>query len=185
MIKNTHSLIDFIFNNINNVNIAVDMTAGNGNDSLKIINKFSPEILYCFDIQNIAKKNTLSLIESSDTQTKIKFIVDNHANIDKYINTKIDLAIYNLGYLPGYSHEICTDYLSVIESLKYLLEIISINGTICLTLYPGHDSGYKEKIEIEKFLSNISQTKFTIIKSEFINQINNPPYIIVIKKISE
>ena len=45
-----------------NINIAVDMTAGNGNDSKFILENTKAKKVFAFDIQELAKKNTLALI---------------------------------------------------------------------------------------------------------------------------
>ncbi len=180
MIKNTITLIDHILMSIDSskINVAVDMTAGNGYDTKKILDILKPRKMYCFDVQEDAKNNTLARVGN-----RINFILDSHANIDSYITDSIDIAIYNLGYLPGSNHSITTTYSEVIKSLKATLTLLSENGYILITIYPGHDEGYKEKVEVENFLRSISQKEYTIIKYDFINQINNPPYVISIYKI--
>ena len=82
---------------INDENICVDMTAGNGNDTLFLSN--SAKKVYAFDISNITIKNTKEKVKNKNN---VILIHDNHANIDSYVNEDIDCAIYNLGYLPNY-----------------------------------------------------------------------------------
>lgn len=181
IINNPVKLSHFIIENRTKNNIkACDMTAGNGYDSKFILDKKNPEILYAFDIQDLAKNNTIKLIGN---RSNLKFILDNHKNIDKYINEKIDLFVYNLGFLPKGDKSITTDYKSVIESLKYSLKLLNKNGLILITFYPGHDKGKEESKYVGKFLKSLNQKLFQVIKYDFFNQINNPPYLVSIRKL--
>lgn len=181
MVNNTKDLIKFLLENyIKKVEVAVDMTLGNGKDAKNILEITEPKKLYCFDIQKIAIENSKKLIGDFEN---IKFILDSHTNLDKYISDKIDLAVYNLGYLPTGDKFITTLSEDVILSLKKLLDMLNDEGKIILTFYPGHESGKKESEEVSIYLSTISQKYFSIIKFDFINQKNNPPFVIMISKI--
>lgn len=181
MVNNTKDLIKFLLKNyVEKVEIAVDMTVGNGNDSKAILETLNPKKLYCFDIQEVAIENSKKLIGNIEN---VKYILDSHCNLDRYVEEKIDFAIYNLGYLPNGDKSITTISKDVIESLEKLLENLNDKGKIILTFYPGHESGKIESEEISDFLSKLSQKIFSIIKFEFINQQNNPPYVIMISKI--
>ena len=51
IINNTKNLIEFFMGSyIKDVNIAVDMTVGNGFDAQNILEIIKPKKLYCFDI---------------------------------------------------------------------------------------------------------------------------------------
>ncbi len=178
---NTKSLVQFILKNFHSqVNIAVDMTAGNGHDSKFIMEIFNPEKLYAFDIQEQAKENTISLLEEAGFS--VNFVLDSHANIKKHVSEKIDLAIYNLGYLPSGDHSITTEHDTVRKSLEDLLDLLNDKGLVLITFYPGHDEGKKEALELNKYLESLDQKTFTVVKFNFINQINNPPFTIMIQK---
>lgn len=185
MIKNTKTLIDFFLDNyIKDVNYAVDMTCGNGKDSLTIIQKYHPIKLYAFDIQKQAEDNTRILFEKNKINTNaFKFILDSHANIDKYVNFPIDLAIYNLGYLPKGDHNLTTNYIEVKESLEKLLPKLSEKGHIIISFYPGHPQGKLEATLLTEYLSKLDQTAYNILRFDFINQRNNPPFCVLIERV--
>lgn len=181
MIDNTKQINRNLILNIKKENIvAVDMTCGNGYDSKFILENLNPKVLYAFDIQEASKENTKKLLGTF--QENFKFILDNHKNLDKYVKEKVDLAIYNLGYLPSGDKSITTNYKDVIESLEKLFSLMIKDSLIIITFYPGHDSGKEESINIEKYLSNLSQKEFSILKYNFLNQKNNPPYLVSISK---
>ena len=181
MINNTKKLIEFLMKTyISKVDIAVDMTVGNGFDSKNILEILNPKKLYCFDIQKEALENSKKLLYNF---SNYKLILESHKNIDKYINENIDFAIYNLGYLPNGNKNITTNADDVGESLKKLLLKLNFNGIIIITFYPGHLSGEIESLEISKILKSLEQKNFLVLKFLFENQKNNPPYVVMIQKI--
>lgn len=180
-INNPVKLSHFIMKERMGKNIrACDMTAGNGKDSEFILKNLNPSMLYCFDIQKQAMTNTKNLIGD---YPNFKFILDSHENIDSYIDEKIDLFVYNLGFLPKGDKSITTDYKTVIKSLEKSLNLLNDKGLILICLYPGHESGRLEAKFIEKFLKELDQKSYQVIKYDFLNQINNPPYLISLRKL--
>ena len=60
---------------------------------------------------------------------------------------------------------------------------LNSKGLIFITFYIGHSAGQIESLEISKFLQNLNQKEYTILKFTFENQKNNPPYVVMIQKI--
>ena len=89
-VKLSHYLIE---NRVENNIRACDMTAGNGNDSKFILDKKNPKILYAFDIQKLSQERCEKLIGQRDN---FKFILDDHKNIEKYINECVDSILNQL-----------------------------------------------------------------------------------------
>lgn len=184
MINNTKNLIEFLMKTyIKNVDVAVDMTAGNGHDCKNILELTGAKKLYAFDIQEEAKASSLALLEKSGLDLSgFSFILDSHENIGLYVKEKVDLAIYNLGYLPKSDHRVTTQYQKVLRSLDSLLEILNDNAVVLFTFYPGHDEGQKEILFIPEYLEKLDQKSYSILKFEFINQKNKPPFSIMLQK---
>ncbi|WP_099203263.1 tRNA (mnm(5)s(2)U34)-methyltransferase [Miniphocaeibacter massiliensis] len=179
---NTKSIVDYYINKFKNKEItAVDMTAGNGNDIYNIAKTVNINSkIYGFDI--LEKAIEKSKEKLSKLTINCKLILDSHSNIKNYIYTKIDLAIYNLGFLPGGDKNITTNYSTVLESLNYLITMLNNGGIVIFTFYPGHKSGLEESEKIEEYLSKLNQKEYNVLKFNFINQINNPPYVVVIER---
>ncbi|WP_427338753.1 class I SAM-dependent methyltransferase [Caloranaerobacter sp. DY30410] len=164
-------------------NIVIDATIGNGHDTVflaKLVGETGK--VYGFDIQSKAIENTKAKLIDSILLDRVTLIKDSHENIDNYVKEKVDLVIFNLGYLPGGDHEITTKPDSTIKAIKKSLEILKENGIIVLVIYHGHEMGKLEKNSIEQFVRELNQKQYTVIKFEFINQVNNPPLIIAIEK---
>lgn len=179
MIERVTDLVKTLITNEKDIDLAVDMTAGNGNDSLFILDEIKANRVVAFDIQNDAEKATRKLLGERDN---FLFILDSHANIDKYIKEKIDLAVYNLGYLPKGDKTITTKYESTLESLKKLLQLLGKNAKVYMTIYPGHDQGRIEASKIEDFIARLPNNKYAIMKISYPNKGTIAPYIVIIEK---
>ena len=164
--------------NIKEKDIVVDATIGNGNDTLFLTNIVNKGHVFGFDIQENAIKNTNKLLNDYNNYTLFN---DTHSNIDKYLkeyNNKISLVLYNLGYLPSGDKSITTNYISTINSIKKSIQLLNNKGRILIVVYPGHEAGLKESIELNKYISTINN-KVNIYRNTD-NEI--APYLIEIKK---
>lgn len=156
-----------------------DMTIGNGKDTLFLCKHF--KYVYGFDIQPIALSNTNNLLKEHRL-TNYELHLDNFVNIDLYIKNKIQGFIYNLGYLPNGDKKVTTLAKDTLKSLKKALKLLDNEGLIVLVIYSGHEQGKIESQRINYFVKKLSQKEYDVITYKFINQINNPPYVIVIER---
>ncbi len=161
----------------------VDCTMGNGNDTLLLAKEVGEKgKVIAFDIQQTAIDNTYSKLNKKGLINRVELILDGHENIDRYINKNIDLAIYNLGYLPKGDKSITTSINTTLESIEKTLKILKNNGLLLIVAYPGHKTGMDEKELLEEYLRKINQKDYNVLKNEFINQINNPPILYCLEK---
>lgn len=179
MIERVTDLVKEILIRDKDIDLAVDMTAGNGNDSAFILDVLGAKELIAFDIQEAARENTLNLLGPRDNFT---FILDSHAHIDKYINEKIDLVVYNLGYLPNSDKTITTRADSTIKSLEKVLRLLRKKGRVLITIYPGHAQGKIEADKLDHFLEELDPKDFAILKLSYPNKKDISPYVVTIEK---
>ena len=175
------NIIDFshylIKKQLTKADVSVDMTVGNGNDTLVLAQ--ASKFVYGFDIQKEACLKTQELLKDYKN-TEIIFV--SHEFFEKYINEEIAGVIFNLGYLPGGNKDIHTDASTVLETLKRVLVKLKTRGICIIVFYPGHKSGLEEANILQEYLKSLNQKEFDVLKYEFINQINDPPFLIAIKK---
>lgn len=163
--------------------LVVDATMGNGNDTAFLCDLVGEKgRVYAFDIQEQALTNTRERLKDLGFEERAELIHDGHENIDKYIREKVSLVIYNLGYLPSADHGLTTTSETTIRSVEKTLDILKQNGLVLLVVYPGHESGLQEKIDLETFTGNLKQKQFNVFNVKFTNQVNNPPELICIEK---
>jgi len=166
--------------------VAVDGTAGNGHDTLFLAELVGENgHVYSFDIQPQAVDATEQKLKEHDLLSRATVILDGHEHISKYVHGEIAGAVFNLGYLPGANHQIITKGNTTIQALKQILTQLKIGGIIVLVVYYGHEGGTEERDAVIDFVSGLSQKHVHVLQYKFLNQKNNPPFIIALEKIKE
>ena len=166
--------------------IAVDATAGNGHDTLFLANLVGDNgYVYAFDVQKEAVDATLHRLLDNALEHRAIVLKDGHENVAKYINKPVAAAIFNLGYLPGGNHEVITRPDTTIQAIESLLTLLKVGGVIVLVVYYGHEGGKDERNEVIEFVSNLPQKHVHVLRYEFMNQKNDPPFIIALEKVKE
>ena|SRR5690625_3468151 len=183
IIPYTHHLLK---TTIHEGDIVVDATCGNGNDTLLLASLVGDTgQVYAFDIQKQAITTTKTLLDKHD-HNQVTYIQDSHAKINEYIPKEhfgeIGGAVFNLGYLPRSDKQIITTHESTIPAITYLLDYLKKGRLIVLVVYYGHDGGEDEKEAVLTFTKSLHQEEYTVLNYQFINQKNNPPFIIAIQK---
>lgn len=166
--------------------IVVDATCGNGNDTLFLASLVG-ELghVYAFDIQEQAITTTKALLEKNNHK-HVTYIQDSHANVKSYLSDehvgKIGGAIFNLGYLPRSDKQIITTCESTLPAVSTLLENLQSGRLVILVVYHGHDGGKDEKSAVLNYTQQLDQKQYAVLQYQFINQQNNPPFVIAIQK---
>lgn len=165
----------------------VDATVGNGYDTeflAKLVGQNGH--VYGFDIQEKALNHAKDYLDKKNLLTNITLFNKGHETIKETIPShlfgNISAAIFNLGYLPGGDKQIVTQSSTTISAIKQLLEIMRPEAILVVVIYHGHPEGAIERDEVLNFVKSIDQKEAHVLKYEFINQKNNPPFIIAIEK---
>lgn len=173
---------------LNKAQIVVDATAGNGNDTLFLAQNAKPKTaIYAFDIQAEALYHAQRKMNECCRRDDIKvnFILASHDEVEQYVNEVIDLAVFNLGYLPGGNHAVTTKSETTLNALKIMLKKLRVNGYIAIVVYPGHEEGLKEIQLIKDFANYLAKKYFTVGWYQMINHNNNAPALCWIEKVGE
>lgn len=166
--------------------IVVDATMGNGYDTKYLAEKVGDSgYVYSFDVQEEALKSTKKKLEKENLQDRVKLILDGHENIDKYVEKKISCVVFNLGYLPRAKHMIITKPNTTIKAIEHSLKLLKPHGVVSIAIYTGHEGGPEEKNSVYDFVKTLDQNEFNVLECGFINQINNPPQLVLIEKKKE
>lgn len=178
------SLIDLA---VKEGDIVVDATVGNGHDTLYLAERVGQSgHVFGFDIQAQAIENTTKRLHEHHMETRVTLVQASHAELDAHIppeyKGRITGAMFNLGYLPGGDKQIVTKPNSTIAAIEQLLDIMALEGIIVLVIYHGHPEGAIERDALLQYVSTIDQQRAHVIRYEFINQINHPPFIVAIEK---
>jgi len=178
-------ILPFAHNKINEYtskdDIVIDMTAGNGNDTL-FLASLSKKV-YAFDIQKEAISNTKKLLEENNV-TNVELICDSHCNVQKYVSEKIQCAVFNLGHRPNGNPAITTVASTTISALKSLFPLMKVNSLISIVVYVGHQNGETESTQLYEYVSTLPSKTFDVGLYSTLNK-KNAPYNILIEKIGE
>lgn len=162
----------------------VDATTGNGKDTLFLAKNSShhAEIL-AVDIQMEAIYKAKALLGKEGCQEKVLFIHDDHSNIEKYISSSIDIAVFNLGYLPGGNHSVSTVEKSTMIALRCVVKHLSVGGLVTVIAYPGHAQGELECHTLRSYLTQLPSAVYNIGEWKLLNHSTKAPILYVIEKI--
>ena len=170
---------DFLAQVITPEDIVVDATMGNGYDTL-FLAKLAKQV-YAFDIQEQALEKTSQRIQEAGL-TNVDLILQGHETVDQYV-TEVKAAIFNLGYLPSADKSIITQPQTTLEALEKLCQVLVKGGRIAIMIYYGHEGGDIERDSVLDFVSQLPQQEYTATIYRTLNQINNPPFLVMIEKL--
>lgn len=160
---------------VNNNDYVVDMTVGNGNDTL-FLTKISKKV-FGFDVQKIAIDNTTKLLKENNANNYELFNIS-HDNIDEVLNKykhSIKLILFNLGYLPCGDKSITTMHETTLRAVRKSIDMINNEGLILIVFYP-HDEGKKEASTVIDYLDK-NNINYKIYKN---TPNKEAPYLVVI-----
>ena len=170
---------DFLAQVITQEDIVVDATMGNGHDTL-FLAKLAKQV-YAFDIQEQALEKTRQRLQEAGF-TNVKLIMQGHETVDQFVK-EVKAAIFNLGYLPSADKSIITKPQTTIESLDKLCQMLVKGGRIAIMIYYGHEGGDIERDAVLNYVSQLPQQEYTATIYRTLNQINNPPFLVMIEKL--
>lgn len=163
----------------------IDATVGNGNDTVLLATLVGPNgIVYGFDLQEQAIKKTEEKLLLTGLSNQVKLFHQGHETLGTVLpkNTLIAGAIFNLGYLPNGDKTVITTGETTLIAVNEILPRLRKGGLLLLVVYYGHEGGKKEKDQVLSFVQTLSQNDFTVLRYDFLNQKNDPPFLIAIEK---
>ncbi|MFD2681667.1 class I SAM-dependent methyltransferase [Bacillus seohaeanensis] len=167
--------------------VVVDATLGNGHDTLFLAQIVGENgRVYGFDIQREAVENTHERLITHELADRVTLFQQGHETLMNAIppvhHGKIMGAIFNLGYLPGGDKHIVTRPKTTISAIEQLLEMMGPEGILVLVIYHGHREGAVERDYIIRYVEKLDQNYVHVLRYQFMNQQNNPPFIIALEK---
>ncbi|WP_461182418.1 tRNA 5-(aminomethyl)-2-thiouridylate-methyltransferase MnmM [Virgibacillus kimchii] len=164
----------------------IDATCGNGHDTVFLSRLVGEEgHVLAIDIQEQAIQSTKDRLVENRLKN-VSLIHDSHAYIGDYLQledeAKLGGAIFNLGYLPRSDKKVITESDSTITAVSSILYHLKQNRLVVIVVYHGHEGGEAEKKALLKYVTTLDQKKFAVLKYGFINQKNDPPFILAVQK---
>lgn len=162
---------------------AVDATAGNGWDMLKLCEMVGPEgKVYGFDIQEEAIAHTRKRLEEAGCDGQAELFCCSHSEVRERIHEPVKAFTMNLGYLPGGDKEIVTRKDSTVKALEGLTDLLVSGGVGTVLVYYGHEGGKAEKAAVKTFMEDMAPGWGQITRVEIVNRKNCPPILYILEK---
>lgn len=163
-----------------NTSVAIDMTCGNGFDTQFLcVTGFARVI--GVDIQAKAITATHQRLTTAGFNF-VELHQNSHANIDQIINTHIDCAMFNFGYLPHGDKTISTVRDTSLIALEKTFALLSTKSMVTALCYPGHTAGKVETQAIESYLSQLPITEFSIEHRAAKSKQEHAPRLYIIRR---
>jgi predicted methyltransferase len=167
--------------------ITIDATLGNGHDTLFLAQLVGENgRVYGFDIQADAVQNTKDQLATHELAHRVTLFHQGHETVMNVIppvhHGKITGAIFNLGYLPGGDKTIVTRPRTTISAMNQILEMLAPEGILILVIYHGHHEGAVERDYLLRYVEKLDQNYVHVLRYQFMNQLNNPPFILALEK---
>ncbi len=160
--------------------LVVDATVGNGHDTVFLAKRVGPEgQVFGFDVQAEAIDATQKKVSEAGFEN-VALFQKSHALLAEHITGKVTAAMFNLGYLPSGDKSVITRGDSTVQALQSLCELgVEI---ITVVAYTGHEGGRAEADAVIAWAELLEQTQYTVIQYQFVNQKNNPPFLLAIEQ---
>lgn len=175
--------------------LAVDLTAGRGRDSLVLYRAVGEEgCVLAFDIQNEALKDTAALLEEHGAKVTLSpegalpasargvwLAHDDHAALSSYLPRPPRGVIANLGYLPGGDLQLVTRPESTRAALEAVIASLPVGGRLVCVVYIAHPGGTDEAAAVEQLLGGLSSRDWFVLRLQVENR-HQAPYLLVAEK---
>lgn len=152
---------------LNQGDIAIDATCGNGHDTLFLSKSVGENgHVFAFDIQDRACKATKRLLQENALSDNVTIFNQSHdsllTNIPKDIHRHIMAIMLNLGYLPQSDKTVRTSAVTTCVALEQSCVLLKKGGIITIAVYVGHDGGKEEMDAIQHFIKHLPTHDFAI-----------------------
>lgn len=178
---------EFAAHVVNPGDAVVDATVGQGHDTVFLARTVgaSGEV-YGFDIQQAAVEETERRVVESGADASVHVFATGHETMRHVIpesdHGSVAVVMFNLGYLPGGDKTIITEPDTTIQGLNQAVELIRPGGRVTIVMYRGHPGGADECAAVREWAESLDQTSFRSLSYRFVNQINQPPSLVVVEK---
>ena len=150
----------FVREHVHEGAIVIDATAGNGHDTLFLADLVGDMgKVYALDIQSEAIASTANRLPTG-LRKRVELLQADHANLEQLIPDReqgcIQVAMFNLGYLPGGEKSKITQIESTAPALTSAWAMLAQGAVLSVLAYPGHAGGATEATWVQQFFRRLS-----------------------------
>lgn len=164
---------------------AIDATMGNGHDTLWLCERVGESgRVYAFDVQPQAVENTRVRLAQAGMNERATLLCAGHERMAECVREKADAIVFNLGWLPGAQHGLTTRVETTLQAANAALALLKDDAVMTICVYPGHDEGARERDALLRWARELDPARFDAALKTYLNQPNDPPMMIAVRKIA-
>lgn len=170
---------------------AIDATAGNGHDTLKMASLVGREgLVVALDLQKAAIEATRDRLRRAGQESQVRLVCADHAGFLPALETKhereMSAIVFNLGYLPGSDKGVTTQAEATVEALRSALRLLKVDAPLLVTAYRGHPGGQAEADAVAAWVASLDRDRWSIKRDDppLTPGLRKPPILWTIRRIS-
>jgi 16S rRNA G1207 methylase RsmC len=187
---------EFLAENIKKGQLAVDLTAGNGYDTLMLYRRVGETgQVIAFDIQTAALASTQQRLAENGVVVRrwsaetrpipqaagVDLIHAGHQDLAHFLPAKVHGVVANLGYFHGGDQTLVTQPQTTVAALDQATECLASGGRLVVVVYTGHPGGRAEGEAVDGFFTSLEEQKFQVLQMKVLNR-PEAPYLLVAEK---
>lgn len=164
---------------------AIDATAGNGHDTALLCRLVGPAgRVLALDIQRRAVDATNARLAAAGLARIGRAVLDSHANLARWAAPGVaDAVVFNLGYLPGASHNLFTVPQVSVPALDTALGLLRPGGILTVCAYSGGAQGTAERDAVLAWADGVDTACFAVRQERFEDRAGHPPVALCLRRL--
>ena len=103
-----------------------------------------------------------------------------HDRADEYVKEPIKAGMFNLGYLPGANRkQLTTKRETTLPAVRKAIGMLGEDAGLCVAVYPGHEEGRLEGLELIKYFESRSRFEYGITEIRMVNSPESPFFVLI------
>lgn len=169
--------------------LALDCTAGNGHDTLFLAQAVGPRgAVLSFDVQEKAIAATKARLEQTGLSSRVRLARAGHETLSLLLPEAkpecVDVAMFNLGFLPGGNRTLITRPETTLAALRALLPRIRPGGAYSVHCYAGHAGGTQETRDVALWFQTLPWRFWRVFRQEFVNKTKNQEVLFLAERLA-
>ncbi len=163
--------------------VALDGTMGGGGDTQYLCERAGEKgRVYGFDVQAEAVFRTRVRLEEAGLARRATLIHAGHERIAEFVREPVDVAVFNLGWLPGGDKAVTTRVDTTLAALNACLTLLKLRGLLTVCAYPGHPEGEAELNAVLSWARSLPDGYQAMIRA-FLNPARPAPALFAVQRI--
>ncbi len=176
--------------------LAVDLTAGGGRDTLFLWQQVAPTgRVVSFDIQPAALAETASRLRQAGAPVHPFLVAGDavgnapgiylaaacHSRLEAFLSAAPRVILANLGFHPGGDRALITHPETTLAALQAAGRLLVAGGRLLVTVYPGHTGGAGEAAAVQTWFSALSPREWDALHLRVANR-PQAPFLLLAEK---